>query len=421
MIIHREIIASIYEHIFKPEITMLVGSRQVGKTTIITEIANRLKQQNKKVAIFNLDIEDDFSFFTSQSKLINHLKLKFADEYAYIFVDEVQRKEDAGRFFKGLYDMKLPYKFILTGSGSVELKEKISESLAGRKRLFEIFPISFTEFLDFKTNYAYSQNLTDFILSNDPILITLLHEYLRFGGYPKIITTESLEQKTAEMQEIYTSYLEKDIFQLLKIKKTDSFQNLLTLLAAQLGNGINITELSNTLNLDIETTKNYLWYLEKTYIIQICKPFYTNVRSELSKTPIAYFVDTGIRNYILNRFSYFNINIEGGHLFENFILNHLKTSFKDLYPTINYWRTKDGAEIDFIFKVGLDTCSIEAKFKNFKTLKVGKSVYSFIDKYSPQKALIINLNFNEKTIIEKTNVEFMRFTNFITQKNLFTN
>src|SRR3989338_1414941 len=127
MQIKRTINYQIKKHISRPEITLIVGPRQVGKTTLITEIGDELKNQGEKVVIFNLDIEDDFGLFTSQSKLINRLKLDLGNEKGYVFIDEVQRKEDAGRFFKGIYDMKLPYKFILTGSGSVELKEKISE------------------------------------------------------------------------------------------------------------------------------------------------------------------------------------------------------------------------------------------------------------------------------------------------------
>ena len=114
MYIKRTIKQHISNHISRPEITLIVGPRQVGKTTLITEIGEELKLQGKKVVSFNLDIEDDFVLFTTQSQLMNRLKLELGNEKGYVFIDEVQRKENAGRFFKGIYDMKHPYKFILT-------------------------------------------------------------------------------------------------------------------------------------------------------------------------------------------------------------------------------------------------------------------------------------------------------------------
>jgi len=415
MQIKRTIKQQISAHISRPEITLIVGPRQVGKTTLITQIADQLKLQSKKVLTFNLDIEDDSVLFATQSQFINRLKLELGNEKGYVFVDEVQRKEDAGRFFKGIYDMKLPYKFILTGSGSVELKEKISESLAGRKQLFEMLPVSFLEFLDYKTNYAYSDRLQQFIKVNDPKLGYLLEEYLQFGGYPRVITSDTLERKRSEMQEIYTSYLEKDIIQLLKIQKTESFSKLLTLLASQLGNGVNVAELSNTIGIDSDTVKSYLWYLEKTYIVQVCTPFYTNVRSELTKTPIVYFRDLGMRNYAQNRFSHFDMNVEGVSLFENFVLNHLGDNFRHLDPAINYWRTKDGAEVDFIFKVGAEIIPIEVKYQKLVKPNPGRAMHNFISKYSPEYALIVNLELDKSLFIEKTDVLFKSFSQFLIQ------
>ncbi len=415
MQIKRSIKTKILQHLNLPEITLIVGPRQVGKTTLISEISDELKEQGERTLTLNLDIQDDFVLLETQSKLIKRLELEFGTEKGYVFIDEVQRKEDAGRFFKGIYDMKLPYKFILTGSGSVELKEKISESLAGRKRMFEMYPVTFLEFINYKTNYKYSDRLDDFLLNNDPRFETLFTEYFQFGGYPRIILAETSDSKRLEMQEIYNSYLEKDIVQLLKVQKTEAFSKLITLLASQIGQGINIEEFSNTLGLDSDTIRNYLWYLEKTFIIQICRPFYTNARSELTKTPICYFLDIGLRNYILNRFSNQDLQLTGGHLFENFIFNHINAKFNELDPTINYWRTKDGAEIDFIFKVGAKLIPIEAKFSRLNKTTIGKAIHSFIDKYNPHKSYIINLSLDDSIDINSTTVLFSPIHKFLIQ------
>lgn len=409
MKIKRQIYSDIKNHLQKPEITLIIGPRQVGKTTLINRINKELIKNGKNTVVLNMDFEDDFMLFETQSKLINHLKLELGNEGGYVFIDEIQRKENAGRFFKGIYDMKLPYKFIFTGSGSVELKEKISESLAGRKRLFEMHPITFIEFLDYETEYKYSNRIEMMITNNDSRITSLFEKYMHFGGYPRVILAETLNQKRLEIQEIYKSYLENDITQLLNVKKTESFTKLVTLLANQIGDKINANELSNTLGLDIKTINNYLWYLEKTYIIKIVRPYYTNSRKELTKTPLYYFIDLGLRNYALNRFTNFNLDLEGGHLFENFIFNYLNDKHHELDPKINYWRTKNGAEVDFIFRIGANILPIEIKYSSFSQPSVGKSMYNFISKYTPKKAYIINLTLNKTIKKNETEISFINF------------
>ena len=162
MNIKRKIHKSIKAHLNKKEITLITGSRQVGKTTIMQELCKELKKKRKKYFFFNLDFEEDFKFFESQSKLLQKLKLEVGIKNAFVFIDEIQRKKDAGLFLKGLFDKKLPYKFIVSGSGTLELKAKIQESLFGRKRVFEVLPITFKEFVNFKTNYKYENKLKNF-------------------------------------------------------------------------------------------------------------------------------------------------------------------------------------------------------------------------------------------------------------------
>jgi len=162
-IIRRKMFEDIRKHLAKPEIILLVGARQVGKTTILKEIEKELKAKNQTTLWLSLDYEADNRFFSSQDKLLDKIKLECGSGPAYIFIDEIQRKENAGLFLKGLYDLNLPYKFLVSGSGSLELKEKIHESLAGRKIMLELKPVSLEEFIDFKTDYKYSDNLIDFL------------------------------------------------------------------------------------------------------------------------------------------------------------------------------------------------------------------------------------------------------------------
>ena len=162
LFIRRDIFQDLKSHLAKKEITLIVGPRQAGKTTLMMLLKEYLESVRKKTVFLSLDFENDQKFFSSQNALIEKLKLEFGNNEGYVFIDEIQRKEDAGVFLKGLYDMSLPYKFIVSGSGSVELKEKVHESLAGRKAMFEVFPVSFREFVNFKTGYKYDDKLADY-------------------------------------------------------------------------------------------------------------------------------------------------------------------------------------------------------------------------------------------------------------------
>ena len=263
-----------------------MGPRQAGKTTIMLELKKLLDEKGRKTLFLSLDNEADKVHFSSQSNLIEKIETEIGKVKGFVFLDEVQRKENAGIFFKGIYDMNLPYKFIMSGSGSMELKEKIHESLAGRKRVFEITTLNFEEFSNFKTNYKYEDRIVKYLNIEKVKEESLLKEYLNFGGYPKVVLEETLKEKQRVINEIYQSYLEKDISYLLGIKKTSDFSNLVRILSSQVGNLINFSEISNTLEINIKTVKNYIYYLEKTFIIKKITPFFRNVRSEISKTPI---------------------------------------------------------------------------------------------------------------------------------------
>src|SRR3989338_8710725 len=160
--IKRELFGELKTHLSQKEITLIVGPRQAGKTTLMKALEAGLRQNGEKTLFLSLDIEPDSRFLASQVSLLQKIQLEIGTAKGYVFIDEIQRKENAGLFLKGIYDMDLPYKFFVSGSGSLELKEKIHESLAGRKRIFELGTISFQEFVNFKTEYKYSAKLAEF-------------------------------------------------------------------------------------------------------------------------------------------------------------------------------------------------------------------------------------------------------------------
>jgi predicted AAA+ superfamily ATPase len=205
----------------------------------------------------------------------------------------------------------------------LELKEKIHESLAGRKRIFELGTVSFEEFIDFKTEYKYSGRLKDFLNLEVEKAVMLLDEYLNFGGYPRVILEREISEKIKTINEIFRSYVEKDIAFLLNIDRVDAFSVMIKLLAGQLGQLIKYSKLADELGISVVSVKNYLWYGEKTFSIKIIRPFFRNHRKEITKSPIAYFYDLGLRNFSLGLFGNLSQSDHLGFVFQNLVANLL--------------------------------------------------------------------------------------------------
>lgn len=405
--IKRSILSQLETHLDNPEMTVLTGPRQVGKTYLMKQMLQNLNHLGKNTIFLSLDNEDDQKLFESQSKLIDYLKLQFGSNKGYVFIDEIQKKENAGVFLKGIYDLDLPYKMILSGSGSLDLKAKIKESMAGRKRIFEIEPVNFIEFANYKTDYKYESKINEFFRIEKTKGLSLLNEYLNFGGYPKVILSNSLEEKRAEIGEIYRSYIDKDIVNLLRVEKPNSISNLLKILASQIGGLVNVSELASTVGISIKTMENYLWYLEETYIIRKITPYYRNVRSEITKSPIYYFVDLGLRNYLTGLFGSVSLPSElTGHLFENYVLNGLR---KINIGDVHFWRTRDNAEVDFVVEKGINPIPVEVKYKEMKNIKLTRSFKTFLTKYVPKEGYFIHLGENMKDEFENTKIIFLPY------------
>ncbi len=289
--IRRRILPEIEAHMSAPEITLLVGARQVGKTTLIRMLLKQLQAQGHPTVFFNLDVEEDMRWFESQRALLDRLQFLVGQSQRTVFVavDEIQRKTDAGRFMKGLQDMQLPYKFILSGSGSLELKERIAESMMGRKRQFLIQPVSFAEFVDHRSGYAHSDRLERFAQMEPQRCLGLLQEYLNFGGYPRVVLAQGREEKQAVLQEIYTSYVDRDISAFLRLTRPDAYRRMLAMLAAQTGQLLNASTLAAQTGLSVETLNRYLYYAEKTFCIHLTRPFFRNAQKEITKSPMPNF------------------------------------------------------------------------------------------------------------------------------------
>jgi hypothetical protein len=391
--IERNVTSELVNWLEDPEILILAGARQVGKTSILYQLINRLLQSNladaKDIYYFNLDFSSISEFLHDQGAFLRFINAEKIRK-AFVFIDEVQRLPDPGRFIKSLQDLHLQIKFILTGSSSLDIRTKTQESLTGRKQVFRIEPLSFSEYL--KTIPGLSslpvldpQNYRFYIGA----LNDALYEYGLYGGYPALVLTPDREKKILRLNELFSSYLEKDIAGFLKVENIPAFRNLTTLLAAQQGGLVNIQELASTLGLHRETIVKYVHYLEETFVVKQLTPFFLNPRTELSKMPKIYFADQGLRNLAMGNFSDLRSRSDIGQILEGIVANHIIQN--SLVPhKIHYWRTKSGAEVDFIVSAVKPVQSVEVKAGESKSATISRGYRSFLSKYNPLNALLLN-------------------------------
>jgi len=356
--IKREIIKEIRPWIGKEKILILNGTRQVGKTTLLKQIKEELTEKNQSSSVVYLladDIENK-PIFSSPASLELYLKQfhKFPSQYLYLIIDEFQVINQSGLFLKNLFDKhKDKMQLIVSGSSSLEIS-KSNEFLTGRAIHFNIARINFKEYFDFiyqaetkKLTLDNFKELELFYQTFQLKLETAFKEYLILGGYPEVITTKEFNNKKIVLKSIFKTYLEKDIVNFLKVENVSGFNNLTKVLSSQIGNLVNVSELSNTINLANNTLNKYLDILIGTYIFNLTTPYYQNIRSEISKMPKVYVLDLGIRNYLLRSFNSDNFIAEGS-VVENFVYLTLLSQFQKDY--LHFYRTVSGAEIDFIIE-----------------------------------------------------------------------
>lgn len=407
----RSLFPHIQAHLADKEITVLIGPRQVGKTTLITSLKDDLIARgvlSSDVYYFNLDVVTDKVLFQNQSDLIQFIKNRISGRNKlYLFVDEVQRIENAGLFFKGVYDLHLPVKLVLTGSSSLEIRSKTSESLTGRKRLFTLYPLNFFEYLS-----SHDDELVPFIGKKDAYasakILTHFETFNIFGGYPKVALETIREKKILLLEEIFSSYVEKDVVGFLRVRDTFAFSQLVRIIASEIGNLFNTERVARELGVKSQTIRHYLDILGETFILQRVNPFFYSPATEIRKMPKLYFFDAGIRNFAKDNrdFSVDSLKqrADRGGLLENFVLSELiKLGIND----IRFWRTKDDAEVDFVIQKKGATIPIEVKSDRGERPHVSRSFRSFIHTYKPKIGIVIAMGHRKRVKIKDTDVYFL--------------
>lgn len=372
--IKRELLEDITSSCFAGKIILLLGARQVGKTTLLREI---LKKTEAKSNWLNADESDVLQSFTNATTSTQLLQL-IGSNNKLVVIDEAQQIPDIGKKLKLIYDTNPEIQLIATGSSSFELQDRMSEPLTGRKKTFYLFPISYRETVKNSTPLEAKR---------------LLETRIIYGSYPDVVNNPGKERDT--LVEIANSYLYKDILQLDNIRKSGRIEKLLQALAFQVGSEVSYNELAQIVgNIDSATVEKYLDLLEKAFVIFKLPALSRNLRNELKKGKKYYFYDNGIRNVLISNFSILDMRMDKGALWENFLISErLKNnSYDKRYINSYFWRTHDKAEIDYIEETDGVLNAYEFKWKDRKV----NFSYSFRDAYPNHTTNVVNReNFEE--------------------------
>lgn len=339
------------------KIVVLFGARQVGKTTLVKTLL-----ENSTDRILHINADEQLYNELLSSRDFSKLK-GLVDGYDLLFVDEAQRIVDIGINLKILYDRIPNLKIIITGSSSLDLATHINEPLTGRIITNILYPISVLEW----------QN---YVEVNDYFTTLKLEELLLYGMYPEVFSYENFDQKRKYLDDLCKSYLYKDILALANIKYPEKLNQLLKLLAYQVGQLVSLQELATTLQIHREALLNYISLLEKSFVIFRLSGFSRNLRKEVVKMDKIYFYDTGVRNALINNFNSMQLRNDKGQLWENFLMaERMKANeHNKVFVNSYFWRTYSGAELDLIEEKDGQLHGFEFKWsKNKKQIKAPTS------------------------------------------------
>ena len=353
---------------------IIVGARQVGKTTLVKDLLK----------------EKEYLFFDADDPTIRQLLSNpnteqirtFFGDYKTVFIDEAQRIEGIGLTLKIITDQFKDVQLFVSGSSSFDLGNKLNEPLTGRKWEYELFPISWEEF----------EKKEGFIKSEQQIENRLL-----YGFYPEVLNNQGKEREI--LKNLASSYLYRDILSFSEIRKPEILDNLLLALALQVGSEVNYNELAQTIGVNKITIQKYIDILEKGYIVFRLNSFSRNLRNEIKQNRKVYFYDNGIRNMIVGNFNQLKLRTDIGALWENFLISERvkQNIYKDTFARMYFWRTKQQQEIDFVEEKDDKIFGFEFKWKSKSKIRLPET---FIKTYNAETKIIDRNNFREFVIIK---------------------
>ena len=356
--IRRSIEPKIIADFKRKKVIVILGARQVGKTTLLDSIA----QGKQKILTLNCDNFDDAQALEEKTstELANMLSA-----YELVFIDEAQRVKNIGLTLKIIADLRLNAQVIVTGSSSLDMANEINEPATGRLLEYNLYPFSLSELADTTSERDERR---------------LLETRMIYGLYPEVVNEPSDAKRT--LMTLTNSYLYKDLFTYKGFKKPDLVQRLVRALALQVGSEVSYNELANLLGADRGTIETYIDLLEKCFVIFRLDSFSRNLRNEIKKGKKIYFYDNGIRNAVLANFAPLTLRSDVGILWENLMVSERikRNSYASQYANLYFWRTHEQQEIDLIEEEDGMLRAFEFKWNPRAKSKLPRS---FADNYSP--------------------------------------
>ncbi len=356
MLIKRSIYNNLEKNLFERNILILLGARQVGKSTLMEQLRLAARERGHSAVFYNLELSSDLEKFAGNAKEIFALLTSGPE---FIFIDEFHYLENASKIFKSVFDSKKKVKIVASGSSSLEIHKHLKESLAGRFRKATIFPLSWEE----------SRQIPAF----------KLEDYLQWGGMPGLMHLETAEEKIELLENIVSTYLTKDIKALIQEENVRAFNSLLYLLAQNQGSLITHSGLSREIGLSEPTLVRHLEIMSQTYVCFPLLSYSQNLANELKKSRKYYLFDLGIRNQLLKDFRAPQDRDDKGVVYESFVLQQIIPQLKPNME-IRFWRTKKGEEVDFIIVKNRVPVPIEAK-SSLKDFLIPGGMRHFLKKY----------------------------------------
>lgn len=359
------------------KVILILGARQVGKTTVLKHLQTDLERGGQRVVYVNGDIAEDLTRVNTYSLTLLEQLTKHAD---LLFVDEAQRLDDPGRTLKILHDHIPTVRVIATGSSSLDLKNKLSDPLTGRLRDFTLYPLSLGELMGKPDHPERAPYIADTMMTS--------------GGYPEVSLANDPSQKQIQLTKIIDEYLFKDILAFQKVRQPQVLVDLVRALAYQVGAEINENELANRLKIDRKTVVNYIDLLVKTFVLVRVFPFSKNPRREIGKNYKVYFVDLGIRNALIGDFNTLNLRADVGALWENFLVIERLKRFANEGKMVHchFWRTYGGAEVDYLEREATSTHIRAFEFKYVQS-RPSRGARSFSELYHLPVTIVNQSNY----------------------------
>ena len=385
MKIKRSIFNKLDDFLSRPEVLILLGARQVGKSTLMEDMMELSRGNFAHQRVFNMEFPDDLLFFSrSESEIFDQLT---ATSNAIIFIDEFHYIKNISKIFKAIYDKKKGIKIVASGSSSLEIHKHLKESLAGRRRVLPIYPLTWNEWRQTKGE---------------------IENFIIYGGMPGLVHLPLKDEKLEYLFQMVQTYILKDIKGLLKEENIRAFNHLLFYLAENQGQIISTSSMAREIRVTNKTVEHYLELMEQTFVLHGLNSFSKKLSNELKKSKKYYFYDNGIRNSLLKNFSPLNSRDDFGVLYESHVFLELKKRQK-VNRELRFWRTKQGDEVDFIWIEDRKTIPIEVK-STYKKNTPPKGLIKFLKSYPESPCgYIINKYRTEDWEFEGKTIKLRKF------------